>query len=127
MRGKSAHFRCGYFFGGFVENDPLHSVADVPAIKYVGNIGQRDHHKAPGIGRERRLNPLLDRKERQWIFLICPVSVPHRDADLSDPPQTFFDQALMAGMKRLIAPDKQRRRTCGWYPQTVRLRCGRSR
>lgn len=32
------------------------------------------------------------------------------DADLTDPPQPFLDQTLMSLMKRLIPPDKERRR-----------------
>ncbi len=43
-------------------------------------------------------------------FLVCSVRVSHRDADLSDPPQSFLDQATMAAMKRLIAADEQCRR-----------------
>lgn len=38
------------------------------------------------------------------------MRVTNGDADLADPPQAFFDQALMAAMERLIAADEQRRR-----------------
>jgi len=110
MAGKLAQFRCGYLFGSFVENNPFHGIADIPAIEHVGYIRQRDYHEAAGIGRKCGLDPLLDGKERQWIFFIDPVGVTHRDADLPGPPQSLFDQPLMSGMKRLIAPDKQRRR-----------------
>ena len=65
------------------------------------------------MGRERRFDALFDRKERQRIFHVDPVRVAHRDADLTDPPQTFFDQALVAGMERLITADEQGRRLCG--------------
>ncbi len=41
---------------------------------------------------------MLHSKERQRIFSIDPVRVAHRDANLANPPQSFFDQALMAAI-----------------------------
>jgi len=38
------------------------------------------------------------------------VRVAHRDAHLPDPAQAFLDEALMAGMERLIAADEKCRR-----------------
>ena len=110
MRGKPTYVGRGYFLGSFVEDDPLHGVADVAAIEYMGDVRHRNHHEAAGMGRQRGLDPLLDGKERQRILFVGAVGVAHGDADLSDPPQSLFDQPLMARMKRLVASDEQRGR-----------------
>ena len=91
-------------------DDPLDSIANVAAIEHVRYVRQCDHHETPGMGRKCRFDPLLDGKERQRIFFIDAMSVAHRDADLSDPPQSLFDQPLMARMKRLVTADEQRGR-----------------
>src|SRR3982074_140186 len=48
--GEPAYFRRRYFLGGIVENDALHIIANVPAVKHVGDVRQRHHPEAPGIG-----------------------------------------------------------------------------
>ncbi len=48
-------------------------------------------------------------KEGQRIFCVDSMGVAHSDADLTDPPQPFVNQALVTGVKGLITPDEQRR------------------
>jgi hypothetical protein len=69
---------------GLVEHDAFDAVTDVAPVKYVGDVRQRNHHEAPGMSRERRLDTLLHREERQWISGVDPVGIPYCHADLSD-------------------------------------------
>jgi hypothetical protein len=62
------------------------------------------------MGRQRRLNSLLNREVRQRIFCVDPMPVAYGDANLPDPSQPLFDQAKVATMERLVTADEQRRR-----------------
>src|SRR5262245_1752753 len=97
-------------FGGLIEHDALDRVADIAAIEYVGNVGQRDHDEAASVSRERGFDALLHGEEWQRIIVVDAVGITHGDAHLSDATQALLNQALMPGMKRLIAPEEQSRR-----------------
>jgi hypothetical protein len=92
-----------------VEDDTLDDIADIAAVEHMRDIGHRDNDEAAGVGRQCRLDPLLNGEEGQWIYVPDAVGVTHGDADLADAAQTLLDQASVTGMKRLIASDKQRR------------------
>jgi hypothetical protein len=73
----------------------------------MGNIRQRNNYEAAGVGGQRRLDALFNGEEWQWICVVDAMGV-GGDADLTNAAQTFVDQTLVAGMKRLVASDKQR-------------------
>src|SRR5947208_4575987 len=49
----------------------------------------------------------------QRVFLINAAGIAHSDADLSDSPQTFFDQSFMSVVEGLKSTQEQRRRRFG--------------
>ena len=97
MQAKLTHFGGGNRFSGLVEHDALNVVADVAAVKDIGDVGQRHHDEASGIGRQRGFDTLLDREERQRVFGVNTMRVAHRNANLPYSAQTLFDQALVTG------------------------------
>jgi hypothetical protein len=90
-----------------VEDDALDDIADIAAVKHMGDIGHRNNNEAAGVGRQCCLDPLLNGEEWQWICVVDAVGVAHDDADLADATQTLFDQSLVTAMGRLITSDKQ--------------------
>jgi hypothetical protein len=101
--------RGGDRFGGVVQDDQLDCVADIATIKYVGDVGQRNHHEPAGVSGERGFDALLNGEERQRVLVVHTVGVAHRDADLAHASQTFLDQSLVPGMKRLITAEEHGR------------------
>ncbi|HWX34337.1 MAG TPA: hypothetical protein VNZ53_43790 [Steroidobacteraceae bacterium] len=81
--------------GEHIKNE-LDSVADVAAIKDIGDVRQRHHYESPRIGRKSSLDALLDERQRGFLASIPCVN----------PPQPLFDQTLVPTVGRLIGPMK---------------------
>src|ERR671925_1382853 len=90
-RAEPAHMGGGDRFGGLIEHYALYRVADVTAIEHVGNVGQRDHHEAASVSRERGFDALLHGEEWQRIIVIDAVGITYGDAHLSDAPQALLN------------------------------------
>jgi hypothetical protein len=69
----------------------------------MGDIGHRNNDKAASVGRQCRLDALLNGEEGQRIGVVDAVGVTHGDADLADAAQTLLDHALVTGMKQQSA------------------------
>ena len=57
------------------------------------NVGQGNYNKATSISTQARLDTLANLEECEGILSIDAMSVTHRNADLSNTPQTLLDQA----------------------------------
>ena len=59
---------------GVVEDDALDHIADIAAVDYMRDIGHWNNDEAAGVGRQCRLDALLNGKEWQWICVVDAVN-----------------------------------------------------
>jgi hypothetical protein len=60
LGAEAAQLRGRDRLDGVVEDDTLDDIADVAAVENIGDIGHRNNDEAAGVGRQCRLDPLLN-------------------------------------------------------------------